>query len=173
MNGTKFKPAVERDTLGTPVHRWVPAIEVAGVMVIFVSALFWGMTTGGWKGWAYCIIGVVVLIYYVKRTIGELNAAMLKQKRREYDLLQRVTRFICDANSGCVDRGVLERIGKAADSATDVSQFEENLSLDDFSLISQSRSFWKDGFDKQNRTTCVNCGNARELHKKNGDCPSR
>ena len=90
MRKSRFRPHVERDELGTQAHPWVPTIEITGVMVIFVSALSWGMMTEGWKGWAYSAIGAVVLIYYVKKTIGEMSAEILKQKRREYYLLQRL-----------------------------------------------------------------------------------
>jgi len=89
------------------------------------------------------------------------------------NLRRQLTGFVCDTSLGRVSEADLKRIALAVNDMPSRTK-QNDLSRDDFNLISRAWFFWKDqnGFEWQDETECINCGRVRREHSKNGACPN-
>jgi len=115
-----------------------------------------------------------IILYFIVSGIFDRIAIYLESRDKEiYNLRRQLTGFVCDTSLGKVSEADLKRIAVAANDLYGKTK-QNNLSKDDFNLLSRAWFFWKDrnGFEWQDETECINCGKVRREHSKDGACPS-
>jgi regulator of replication initiation timing len=117
------------------------------------------------------LFAVFLLYFLIKNLMSEFTNHIDMRYKQIKDLKRQLTCFICEASLGRIEKGDLERLAKASHWRTDKKM--DDLTVDDFSIISQVWNFWeKKGFEWQDECECINCGHNRKEHSQDGECPT-
>jgi len=175
--GNKF--TAEPDTreferLKTKTWLWVPKLQLMAGFILISQLMTYAYTTEGWKAYLSKLIAIGVFYLFVSAIMDRIMMYIEAHEREIDNLQRRFTHFICDASLGRVKKEDLERLARAADWFTG-SRKEDDLSVDDFSLIARAGYFWQDkiGFRWQDEAICINCKQERREHSKDGSCPTK
>lgn len=173
--GNKFRAepdASELERLKSKTWGWVPKLQLVAGFVLISRLINYAYTTEGWKAYLSGLIAIGIFYLFVSAIMDRIMMNKEEQKRRLYDLERRFTTFICEASLGRVEKENLKRLAMAASSRSGKDK-ENDLSVDDFSLINRAMYFWRDhtGFEWQDSTVCINCKHERREHSKDGTCP--
>ena len=152
-------------------YTWVAKHELVGAIVLITLGLCHWYGTDGWLA-RLAGVGAVVVAYAFISTVMNRVADYSRERDRELNALrQQLVAFTCALHDRSGERVDVSRL---ADAVTPQWRREEqNLSEDDWAIISRSWEFWRDGFEEQDRTPCANCGSPRTAHAPNGKCPTR
>ena len=151
---------------------WVPKYQIIAAFIIIFQCMYFASITEGWKKYLFNLIAIVIL-YFIISGIFERITMYIEARDREISNLRRqLTGFVCDTSLGKVSEADLKRIAVAANDLPWRTN-QNDLSRDDFNLISRAWVFWKDQncFNWQDMTKCINCGQERKAHSKDGVCP--
>jgi hypothetical protein len=163
----------EYERLKSKTYDWVPKYQIIAAFVVIFQCMYFASITEGWKGYLLNVVAIMVL-YYITSGIFERIRMYLGAVDKEISNLRRqLTGFICDTSLGRVSEPSLKRIAVAVNDLPSRTN-QNDLSRDDFNLISRAWFFWNDqnGFNWQDDTECINCGQARKEHSKDGTCPN-
>ena len=149
---------------------WVPKLELLACFLFIFHFMGNASKTGGWESFFSTLIAAAIFYWLISTIINRERRHVEILEKRFFNLERRFTTFICDASLGRVKNEDLKRLANATNLFTGRGR-EDDLSIDDFSLINRAWYFWKSGFDWQDSTECINCKNERKEHPKEGSCP--
>lgn len=169
----KFRPQHERESFVEKTKDWKISIFSYSIIILFCFSSLNSSPKGkifSWQVGVPLLVGAIILYVLISVTIDWFKF-YIKMRDREIEHLRRqFTCFICEATLGWIEKEDLERLRKTARLIP--SEKQNNLAVDDFSLISTANIFWgKDGFEWQDEKECANCGHERKEHSRDGNCP--
>ena len=169
----KFRAKAEEERFGKTVRGWKIEIFIFSLVILISFSQYHKLPKKEvFSYWFGVPLVGVVLLYFLISSISNWFALHLDRRDREINNLRRqLTRFICETSFGWVEKEDLKRLKKAADLFP--LPKENDLTIDDFSLISRPDIFWgKNGFEWQDEAECANCGHTRKEHSQDGNCPT-
>ena len=161
------------EKLKSKTYEWVPKYQIIAALILIFQCMYFASITEGWKGY-FANFGAIIILYFIVSGIFDRITMHIESRDKEISNLRRqLAGFVCDASLGRVPKADLKRIAIAANDIPSRTK-QDDLSKDNFSLISRAWFFWKDqnGFEWQDETECSNCGRVRRKHSKDGACPS-
>jgi len=159
----KFKAVEEKSRFKIYFTRWhrieVTLTAFASILLVAVA-----QSSDGLSRVIFTLMPLAFLYWIVDAFMGQANLHTEVRDEEIQNLRRQMTEFICDVGLNRVSFDDLQRISDAA--------HRPRRSHDDFSLISRSWYFWKDGigFDCQDKSVCQNCGKKRIDHNIDGKC---
>jgi hypothetical protein len=169
--GHSFVPVPDLNEIERQRHadyRWVMKYQLVAAVVVVTGLLQYGYTTGGWIGWAAGVVGMLVAYWTISVIVGLVDEYKDEQHKEIDRLRRQLAAFVCDVQKGTIEKADIERL-----SAAIRSQFrtcsDQRLG-DDWTLISRTWNFWREGVKDQDDTTCANCGAPRRSHGVGGKC---
>jgi len=171
----KFQPILddfEKDLKDSKAWAWVPRIQIMAGLFLFSLGMHWNFTADGWQRYLGGLMALGLVLLIVKEIQDHFFQLQEDIEQRCRAIERQFTAFICDATLGVIEEDDLSRLRTAAAKIHLTSQ-HENLSVDDFSLISRASFFWpgQNGFHWMDQTECRNCKKKRIEHAKDGSCP--
>ena len=173
VSKNKFQPepsSSEYERLKSKTYEWVPKYQIIAAFILIFQCIYFASITEGWKGDLSNFVAIVILYFIVSGIFDRITRYIKSRDKEISNLRRQLTGFVCDTSLGKVSEVDLKRIAIAANAW----RTKQNaLSKDDFNLISRAGFFWKDhnGFEWQEETECIKCGQARREHSKDGTCP--
>ena len=154
-------------------YKWVPKYQIIAAFILVFQCMYFASITEGWKGYLSNFAAIVILYFIVSGIFDRITWYIEASNKQISFLRRQLTGFVCDTSLGRVSEADLKRIAVAANRVPWRTN-QNDLSRDDFGLISRAQFFWSDqiGFEWQDETECINCGRARREHSKDGTCPS-
>lgn len=155
-------------------YEWLPKYQIIVSIVFIFQCMYFASITEGWKGYLANLAAIVALYFIISGIFNEIRMHIESRDKEIFNLRRQLSGFICDASLGRVSEVDLNRIAAAANDISWLETKQDDLSKDDFGLISRAWFFWKDqnGFEWQDKTECISCGMARKEHSRDGSCPS-
>ena len=163
----------EYESSKSKMYEWVPKYQIIAAFTIIFQCIYFASITEGLKGYLFNVIAIVVLYFMVSGIFERIRMYIEARDKEISNLRRQLTDFVCDTSLGRVSEADLKRIAVAANDLPWRTN-KDDLSRDDFNLISRAWYFWKDqnGFNWQDETECINCGQERKAHSKEGNCPT-
>ena len=155
------------------IYEWVPKYQIIAAFIIIFQCMYFASITEGWKGYLSNLFAIGVLYLILSGIFDHITMYIESRDKEISNLRRQLTGFICETSLGKVPETDLKRIATAVNDLLWEAK-QNDLSKDDFNLISRAWFFWRDqnGFEWQDETECTNCGQARKEHSKDGTCPS-
>lgn len=155
------------------IYEWVPKYQIITAFIVIFQCMYFASITEGWKGYLSNFVAILILYFIISGIFDRITRHIESRDKNISNLKRQLTGFVCDTELGKVSETDLKRISLAANDMPWRIQ-QNDLSRDDFGLISRAWFFWKDqnGFEWQDSIECVNCGQARREHSKDGTCPN-
>ena len=155
------------------IYEWVPKYQILAAFILIFQCMYFASITEGWKGYLSNFVAIVILYFIVSGIFDRITRYIEASNKEISNLRRQLTGFVCDTSLGRVSEADLKRIAVAANDLPWRAN-QNDLSRDDFGLISRAGFFWRDqiGFEWQDDTECVNCGQERRVHSKDGICPN-
>ena len=155
------------------IYEWVPKYQIIAALILIFQCMYFASITEGWKGYLSNFVAIVILYFMVSGIFDRITRYLEESNKETSNLRRQLTGFVCDTSLGRVSEADLKRIAVAANDMPWRTK-QNDLSRDDFRLISRALFFWRDqiGFEWQDNTECVNCGIDRRVHSKDGTCPN-
>jgi len=155
------------------IYEWVPKYQIIAAFILIFQCMYFASITEGWKGYLSNFVAIVTLYFIISGIFDRITRYIESRDKKISNLRRQLTGFVCDSTLGKVSETDLKRIAVAANDMPWRTK-QNDLSRDDFGLISRAWFFWKDqnGFEWQDETECINCGQARREHSKDDTCPS-
>jgi len=153
-------------------YEWVSKYQIIAAFIIIFQCMYFASITEGLKGYLLNVVAIVVLYFIVSGIFERITRYIEAMDKEISNLRRQLTGFVCDTSLGRVSEADLKRIAVAANDLPRRTN-QNDLSREDFNLISRAWFFWKDqnGFNWQDEAECINCGQARKVHSKEGTCP--
>jgi len=155
------------------IYEWVPKYQIIAASIIIFQCMYFASTNEGWKGYLANLLAIVILYFILSGIFNRIRMYIESRDKELSNLRRQFAGFICDTTLGKVSEIDLKRLATAANDLRWKSD-QTDLSKDDFNLISRTWFFWRDqnGFQAQDETECINCGQIRMEHSKDGTCSS-
>ena len=155
------------------IYEWVPKYQIIAAFILIFQCMYFASITEGWKGYLSNFVAIVILYFIVSGIFNRITRYIEASNKEISNLRRQLTGFVCDTSLGRVSEADLKRIAVAANRVPWRTN-QNDLSRDDFGLISRAWFFWKDqnGFNLQDETECINCDQERKAHLKDCTCPS-
>ena len=155
------------------IYEWVPKYQIIAAFIIIFQCMYFASITEGWKGYLSNLVAIGVLYFILSGIFDHITMYIESRDKEISNLRRQLTGFICETSLGKVPETDLKRIATAANDLLWKAK-QNDLSKDDFNLISRAWFFWRgqNGFEWQDETECTNCGQARRKHSKDSTCPS-
>jgi hypothetical protein len=155
------------------IYEWIPKYQIIAAFIIVFQCMYFASITGSWKGYLANLIAIIILYFILSGIFDRIRVYIESRDKEISNLRRQFTGLVCDSSLGRVSEEDLKRIAVAANDLLWKSN-QADLSKDDFNLISRTWFFWRDqnGFHSQDETECVNCGQIRIDHSKDGTCPN-
>ena len=170
----KFHPKIEgRKNFAKMVRGWKSEIFAFSLLILLSFSQYHKLPKeeifSYWLG--VPLVGIIIL-YFLISSLLNWSVNFIEMRENEIKGLRRqLTCFICEASLGRIEKDDLKRLANATRPLTGIKN--DNLTEDDFSLISQPYIFWgENGFEWQDETECANCGHERQKHSQDGNCPT-
>lgn len=157
----------------TKTYEWVPKYQIIAAAIIIFQCMYFASITEDWKGYLSNLVAIAVLYFIVSGIFERITMYIETRDKKISSLRRQLTGFICDASLGKVPEADLQRIAVAANDLL-WRNSQDDLSKDDFNLLSRTWFFWKNqnGFNWQDEIKCTNCGQERKAHSREGHCPT-
>lgn len=153
------------------IYELVRKYQIITAFILTFQCMYFASITEGWKGYLYNFVAIVIL-YFIVSGIFDRITRYIEASNKEISILRRqLTGFVCDTSLGRVSEANLKRIAVAVNDLPWRTN-QNDLSRDDFELISRAWLFWRDqiGFEWQDDMESVNCGQELRVHSKDGTC---
>ena len=169
----KFRAKAEEEGFGKTMRGWKIEIFAFSLVILVSFSQYHKLPKeevfSYWFG--VPLLGVVLLYFLISSLLGWFELHLDRRDREIKYLRRNLTRSICETSLGWVEKKDLKRLRAA--TATFPLPKADDLTIDDFSLISRANIFWgENGFEWQDEAECANCGHTRKEHSKNGNCPT-
>lgn len=169
----KFHAKIERSNFAKKVRGWKLELFAISLVILVSFSQYHKLSEEGilsyWIGLP--LLGIILLYSMIKSLLSWFAQHIEMRDMQIKGLRRQLTCFICEASLGWIDKKELERLREAVKS--NAYSKMDDLTVDDYSLISQAWVFWgENGFEWQDNTECVNCGHNRKEHSQDGECPT-
>ena len=168
----KFLAKIEGEkNFGKMVRGWKVEIFAFSLVILLIFSHYNELRKEEvFSYWLGLLFGIVFLYVLISTLVGWSSNFIEMRENEIKGLRRQLTCFICEASLGRIEKDDLKRMANA--TRPDVFIKKDNLTVDDFFLISQPYIFWgENGFEWQDETECANCGHERQEHSKDGNCP--
>ncbi len=163
----------EYKRLKRKTYEWVAKYQIIAAFIFIFQCMYFASITEGLKGYLFNLVAIIILYFIVSGIFDRITRYIESCDKEISNLKRQLTGFVCDTSLGKVSEANLKRIALAANDMPWRTE-QNDLSKDDFNLMSRAWFFWRDqnGFEWQDEIECIKCGQARREHSKDGTCPN-